>query len=75
MVLVLLLSAADGPGPGLRPGSGTEKLTTGGARLGMTHGTIAQLRHLLELSTGEPYEVPLERFFRERARRVAMAGG
>jgi uncharacterized protein (DUF58 family) len=30
---------------------------------------------LLELSTGEPYEVPMVRFFRERARRVAMAGG
>ncbi len=30
---------------------------------------------LLELSTGEPYEVPIERFFRARARRVAMAGG
>jgi hypothetical protein len=30
---------------------------------------------LLELSTGIPYELPLERFFRERARRVAMAGG
>lgn len=30
---------------------------------------------LLELSTGEPYEKPLIRFFRERARRVAMAGG
>jgi uncharacterized protein (DUF58 family) len=30
---------------------------------------------LLELSTGEPYDAPIERFFRERARRVAMAGG
>jgi len=30
---------------------------------------------LLELSTGEPYELPLSRFFRERARRVARAGG
>jgi len=30
---------------------------------------------LLELSTGESYEVPLVRFFRERARRAAMAGG
>ena len=30
---------------------------------------------LLELSTGQPYEIPIERFFRERARRVAMAGG
>jgi uncharacterized protein (DUF58 family) len=30
---------------------------------------------LLELSTGEPYEIPMVRFFRERARRVAMAGG
>ena len=29
----------------------------------------------LEISTGEPYEVPLVRFFRERARRVARAGG
>jgi len=30
---------------------------------------------LLELSTGEPYDRPLVRFFRERARRVARAGG
>ena len=30
---------------------------------------------LLELSTGESYDMPLVRFFRERARRVAMAGG
>jgi len=30
---------------------------------------------LLELSTGQPYEIPIERFFRERARRVSMAGG
>jgi len=30
---------------------------------------------LLELSTGEPYETPMVRFFRERARRVARAGG
>lgn len=30
---------------------------------------------LLELSTGEPYELPLVRFFRERARRVARTGG
>jgi uncharacterized protein (DUF58 family) len=30
---------------------------------------------LLELSTGESYELPLVRFFRERARRAAMAGG
>jgi uncharacterized protein (DUF58 family) len=30
---------------------------------------------LLELSTGESYEAPMVRFFRERARRVAMAGG
>jgi uncharacterized protein (DUF58 family) len=30
---------------------------------------------LLELSTGEEYELPLVRFFRERARRVARAGG
>ncbi len=30
---------------------------------------------LLELSTGEPHDAPIERFFRERARRVAMAGG
>lgn len=30
---------------------------------------------LLELSTGEPYDLPLSRFFRERARRVARAGG
>jgi uncharacterized protein (DUF58 family) len=30
---------------------------------------------LLELSTGEPYEPPLIRFFHERARRAAMAGG
>ena len=30
---------------------------------------------LLEISTGEPYEVPLVRFFRERARRLARAGG
>ena len=29
----------------------------------------------LELSTGEPYETPLVRFFHERARRAAMAGG
>lgn len=29
----------------------------------------------LELSTGEPYDRPLVRFFRERARRVARAGG
>jgi len=29
----------------------------------------------LELSTGEPYDIPLVRFFRERARRVARAGG
>ncbi len=29
----------------------------------------------LEISTGEPYEMPLVRFFRERARRVARAGG
>jgi uncharacterized protein (DUF58 family) len=30
---------------------------------------------LLELATDVPYEVPLVRFFRERARRVAAAGG
>jgi uncharacterized protein (DUF58 family) len=30
---------------------------------------------LLEISTGEPYEGPLVRFFHERARRVARAGG
>lgn len=30
---------------------------------------------LLELSTGESYEMPLLRFFHKRARRVAMAGG
>ena len=30
---------------------------------------------LLELSTGEPYELPLVHFFRERARRVARSGG
>jgi uncharacterized protein (DUF58 family) len=30
---------------------------------------------LLELSTAVPYEQPMVRFFRERARRVAMAGG
>ena len=30
---------------------------------------------LLELSTGEPYEPPFVRFFRERARRVMRAGG
>jgi uncharacterized protein (DUF58 family) len=30
---------------------------------------------LLELSTGEPYEVPLVRFFRDRARRAARSGG
>jgi uncharacterized protein (DUF58 family) len=30
---------------------------------------------LLELSTGEPYDLPLVRFFRERARRVARGGG
>ncbi len=30
---------------------------------------------LLELSTAEPYDLPLVRFFRERARRVARAGG
>ena len=29
---------------------------------------------LLELSTGEPYEKPFVRFFRERARRVMRAG-
>lgn len=30
---------------------------------------------MLELSTAQPYEQPLVRFFRERARRVARAGG
>jgi uncharacterized protein (DUF58 family) len=30
---------------------------------------------LLELSTGESYEMPLVRFFHDRARRAAMAGG
>jgi uncharacterized protein (DUF58 family) len=30
---------------------------------------------LLEISTGEAYDAPLVRFFRERARRVARAGG
>ncbi len=30
---------------------------------------------LLELSTAEPYEMPMVRFFRQRARRAAMAGG
>jgi uncharacterized protein (DUF58 family) len=30
---------------------------------------------LLELSTGESYEMPLIRFFHERARRAAIAGG
>lgn len=30
---------------------------------------------LLELSTGEPYERPLVRFFRDRARRATFAGG
>jgi hypothetical protein len=30
---------------------------------------------LLELSTGESYEIPLVRFFHERARRAAIAGG
>jgi uncharacterized protein (DUF58 family) len=30
---------------------------------------------LLQLSTGEPYDRPLVRFFHERARRVARSGG
>jgi len=30
---------------------------------------------LLEIDTGLPYDMPLVRFFRERARRAAMAGG
>jgi uncharacterized protein (DUF58 family) len=30
---------------------------------------------LLELSTGEPYEMPMVRFFRERARRATRHGG
>ncbi len=30
---------------------------------------------LLELDTGQPYDMSLVRFFRERARRAAMAGG
>ena len=30
---------------------------------------------LLELSSGKSYEMPLIRFFHDRARRVAMAGG
>ena len=30
---------------------------------------------LLELSTGEPYEMPMVRFFRDRARRVDRSGG
>ncbi len=30
---------------------------------------------LLELSTDQPYDLPMMRFFRERARRVSMAGG
>ena len=30
---------------------------------------------LLELSTGESYEMPLVHFFHERARRAAIAGG
>jgi uncharacterized protein (DUF58 family) len=30
---------------------------------------------LLELSTGEPYEIPFVRFFRERARRAVRSGG
>jgi len=30
---------------------------------------------LLELSTGEPYEMPMTRFFRERARRATRHGG
>jgi uncharacterized protein (DUF58 family) len=30
---------------------------------------------LLELTTDRPYELPLTRFFRERARRAARAGG
>ncbi len=29
---------------------------------------------LLELSTGEPYEMPMVKFFRERARRATRAG-
>jgi len=42
-------------------------------------GTIEALKsagvELLELSTGQPYDLPLVRFFRERARRVARSGG
>jgi len=42
-------------------------------------GLQAAARHagvdLLELSTGEPYEMPMVRFFRERARRAARSGG
>jgi len=30
---------------------------------------------LLEIDTGQPYDAPLVRFFHERARRAAMAGG
>jgi uncharacterized protein (DUF58 family) len=45
----------------------------------LREGTVAALKgagvELLELSTGEPYDRPLVRFFRERARRVARSGG
>ena len=30
---------------------------------------------MLELSTGEPYDGPLVRFFRDRARRASRSGG
>ena len=43
---------------------------------GSLHETVRRTGiDLLELSTAEPYEMPLLRFFHERARRAAIAGG
>ena len=43
---------------------------------GRTRETIRRIGlDALELTTGEPYDLALVRFFRERARRVARAGG
>jgi len=63
-------------------------IDSGSARVRLAYAEAAQRRlaelrgtfrrcgvDLLELSTGDSYEMPLTRFFRERARRVARAGG
>jgi uncharacterized protein (DUF58 family) len=77
------LVAAEDPESGARvvldAGSGAVRRLYAAAAAAERERTRSTIRRvgvdLLELSTGEPYDRSLVRFFRERARRVARAGG